>query len=70
MDSLVWDLDGMAGRCYVEMVEHFGSCSTCETAGAELAPDTSRLCPSGRRRRAAWEAAETRSAGARGRLRV
>ena len=45
MDALVWDLDGMAGRCYVEMVEHFGNCATCETAGAELARDTSRLCP-------------------------
>jgi hypothetical protein len=38
MNALVWDLDGMAGRCYVEMVGHFEKCSTCETAGAEARP--------------------------------
>jgi hypothetical protein len=70
MNTLVWDLDGMAGHCYVGMVEHFEKCSTCKTAGAELAPNPSRPCPSGRRPRAAWEAAQVRSAAARGGLRV
>ena len=64
-----WDLDGVADRSFVEMVDHFESCSACENAGAELAPDKGLLCPTGSRRRAAWEVAEARCAPARGRAR-